>query len=101
MANREQRRKLPKQQRVPSSESFHQELRAERKKTADFVVQAYTAAMLMVLRDKFGFGHERASKALWAVQQAFDSVQTGHVSVDDWWDIIEAELQIKRSSLCE
>ena len=58
-------------------------LMEERRKVIDIVVHQYTCALAIVLRDKLDFGRTRLLRALEHVNDTFDSIDKGYLSMED------------------
>lgn len=48
-----------------------------------FTTSAYSAAVALVLHDKFGFGEVRLKRALSHIEDTFESINEGNVKIDD------------------
>ena len=55
----------------------------ERAKTIIFSVQAYSAAMTMVLYDKFDFTGDQLQKIATEINDIFDSILQGYVTIEE------------------
>ena len=55
----------------------------EREKTINFVVRCYTAALSLVMHDKWGFGKKRLNRLAKQVNNIFESFLTGDISLSD------------------
>ena len=55
----------------------------ERAKTIIFSVQAYSAAMTMVLYDKFDFTEDQLQKMATEINDIFDSILQGYVTIEE------------------
>lgn len=55
----------------------------ERAKTIIFSVQAYSAAMTMVLYDKFDFTEDQLQKIATEINDIFDSILQGYVTIEE------------------
>jgi hypothetical protein len=60
----------------------------------DFAVSAYSAAMALCLHDKLGFGPVRAQRFMKQVEELFDSINQGYLTVEDVIKTVEEELGI-------
>lgn len=58
-------------------------------------VEDYSAALLLCLHDKLGFGPVRAQRFATDVQEIFDSILKGYLSIDDIKQTIKDELGIE------
>ena len=90
--NREQRRKAAKKSLT------HKDLKViteqEAYNTLQFTVKQYSAAVMLCLRDKLGFGPVRAQRFMKDVDELFDSINQGYLSLDDIIRTVEEELNI-------
>jgi hypothetical protein len=66
----------------------------ERNKTIIFVVKCYSAAVALVMRDKWGFGKERLPRLINQINDMFDSFLQGYLSIDDARNTISEEIGI-------
>jgi hypothetical protein len=57
-------------------------------------VKGVFAAMLITVHDKWGFGRIRSQRLLKQVEDQFDSIQKGYITVDDLVQTIDEELKI-------
>jgi hypothetical protein len=57
-------------------------------------VSGYSAVLALCLRDKLGFGKKRAHKFLQEIEDTFDSIEKGYVTVEDIMTTIKDELDI-------
>lgn len=91
--NREQRRKVSKQK------LNHKDLKyitqQEAIKATEYTVKQYSAAVMICLHDKLGFGATRAQRFINDVSDLFDSINQGYLSLDDITRTIEQELGIR------
>lgn len=55
----------------------------ERKNMRNFMTSFYSACVGMVLHDKWGFGHDRLSKIFKQIDELYDGIISGYVSIDD------------------
>ena len=67
----------------------------ERRKIIDIAVCQYTCAVAIVLRDKLGFGQTRLLRVLEQINETFDSIDRGYISVDDIVKVISEETGIE------
>ena len=90
--NREQRRKAAKKSLT------HKDLKViteqEAYNTLQFTVKQYSAAVMLCLRDKLGFGPVRVQRFMKDVDELFDSINQGYLSLDDIIRTVEEELNI-------
>lgn len=91
--NREQRRKAAKKSLT------HKDLKVITEQEAynamQFTVKQYSAAVMLCLRDKLGFGPVRAQRFIKDVDELFDSINQGYLSLDDVIQTVEEELNIR------
>ena len=95
--DREQRRKLSKQ-RLTDKDIKKLETSIVTKTAKDVIdnaVMNYSAAMALCLHDKLGFGHDRAARFMEHVNNLFDSINSGYLSLDDVLKTIDEEMGIK------
>lgn len=67
---------------------------AELGRIMDYVVKQYSAVMALCLHDKLGFGKVRAQRFMQDVDEMFDSINKGYLSLDDVLETVEKELGI-------
>ncbi len=91
--NREQRRKAAKKKLT------HKDLKViteqEAYNAVGFTVKQYSAAVMLCLKDKLGFGPVRAQRFMNNVEELFDSINQGYLSLDDVIQTVEEELNIR------
>ena len=58
-------------------------LNEERSKVVEFVVHQYTCAVAIVLRDKLDFGRTRLLRTLEQINDTFDSIDRGYLTMGD------------------
>lgn len=91
--NREQRRKTTKKNLT------HKDLKViteqETYNTIRFTVKQYSAAVMLCLKDKLGFGPMRTQRFMNHVEELFGSINQGYLSLDDVIQTVETELNIK------
>lgn len=68
--------------------------RAELSRIIDYVVKQYSAVLALCLHDKLGFGKVRTQRFMGEVDQVFDSINRGYLSLDDVIETVEKELGI-------
>ena len=68
--------------------------RAELSRIVDYVVKYHSAVVALCLHDKLGFGKVRAQRFMHEVDQVFDSINKGYLSLDDVVETVEKELGI-------
>ena len=64
------------------------------KDAIDFAVTNYMACVALCLHDKLGFGHDRACRFMRDVDNLFDSINKGYLSLDDVLKTVEEEIGI-------
>lgn len=90
--NREQRRKIVKEGVTPEDLKF---LYNQTKATSiHFTTSAYSAAVAIVLHDKFGFGEVRLKRVLAEIEDTFDSIEKGYVKIEDIKKVILDECKV-------
>ena len=55
----------------------------ERTKITETIVEQYSAAIAIVMRDKWGFGKKRLPRLVGQINDAFYSILAGYYSIDD------------------
>lgn len=60
----------------------------------NFTTDCIYASVLLVLRDKFGFGKERSQRLLNLIKEQVDAVHEKRVSIQDIKTVIQEELDI-------
>ena len=68
--------------------------RTELSRIMDYVVKQYSAVLALCLHDKLGFGKVRAQRFMREVDDMFDNVNKGYLSLDDIMETVEKELGI-------
>ena len=91
--NRKQRRTIVKK-KLTDKDIKKMEDNAKRD-SIDFAIMNYFACVALCLHDKLGFGHDRACRFLQDVDNLFDSINKGYLSLDDVLKTIEEEIGIK------
>jgi hypothetical protein len=91
--NRKQRRQVAKQKLTAEDIKILQ--KQEGKEATAFAVNAYSAAMALCLHDKLGFGPVRAQRFMKQVEELFDSINQGYLSVEDVIKTVETDLGIQ------
>lgn len=61
----------------------------------EFIVKQYSAAVMLCLKDKLGFGRVRAQRFMNNVEELFDSINQGYLSLEDVIQTVEEELNIR------
>lgn len=79
--NRAERRKRAKQGVTASDLKTIQEITTQH--AIKESVRIYSTAVAMVMRDKLGFGKVRMERTLNDIQELFDAMTEGYVSVED------------------
>lgn len=64
------------------------------KKDIGAVVNDYSAALLICLHDKLGFGRTRAQRFALEVEELFDNIRLGLVSIEEIKEAVREELDI-------
>jgi hypothetical protein len=57
-------------------------------------VNDYTAAIALALRDELDFGHVRTKRVLDRIASIFDSINKGHLTVEDIKQTLSEEVRI-------
>lgn len=70
------------------------EMQEQMKVNISKAVNDYTAALLACLHDKLGFGSKRAQRFASDVNELFDNIRLGLVSIEDIKEMIEEEMNI-------
>lgn len=91
--NRQQRRKLTKQRL--SNEDLKVLHDTIAKDVIDDAVTNYSAAMALCLHEKLGFGRDRTIRFMSHVEELFQKINEGHLSLDDVLRTIDEKLKIK------
>lgn len=68
------------------STTFQQLLKAKKEGYTEGVtgtVENYSAVMLLCLKDKFGFTSKQLQDVAWHINDTFDSVEKGYLSLED------------------
>ena len=68
--------------------------RAELSRVMDYIVKQYSAVVALCLHDRLGFGKVRAQRFMREVDDVFDSINRGYLSLDDVLETVEEELGI-------
>jgi len=90
--NRQQRRQIAKK-RFTAKDIKQIELESQYK-SMKIMTQGLTSAFLLILHDKFGFGHKRCTKLLNELYELMDSVDKNYLTLDDMKNAVEEELDI-------
>ena len=90
--NREQRRKLVKQ--GVTADDLKRIYEQTKATSIKYAVSAYSTALAIVLHDKYGFGEKRLKAVLAQVEDTFDSIVQGYVSLDDLKKTILEECKV-------
>jgi len=53
------------------------------KEATAYAVRGLSAAFMVVLHDKFGFGRQRMQRVIQEVNSTFDSIVAGYISIED------------------
>ena len=68
--------------------------KTELSRIIDYVVKQYSAVLALCLHDKLGFGKVRAQRFMREVDDVFDSINRGYLSLDDVIETVEKALGI-------
>ena len=60
----------------------------------DYTVRQYSAVVALCLRDKLGFGKQRAQRFMKDVDTMFADISAGRLTLDDVIETVEKELDI-------
>ena len=90
--NRKQRRAIAKKKLTDKDVKKMEESVA--KDSIDFTIMNYVACVALCLHDKLGFGHDRAYRFMQDVDNLFDSINKGYLSLDDVLKTVEEEIGI-------
>lgn len=55
----------------------------ERKRIFKFVADYYSAAIALVLHDKWGFGHDRLARVVVQINETYESILDEYVDIED------------------
>ena len=61
----------------------------------DYTVKQYSAVLALCLRDKLGFGKIRTRRFLQDVNEVFDSIIKGYLTLDDVIETVKQELDLE------
>ena len=89
--NRAEARKYQKQGGMDAN-AVRREIAKE--KDIGAVVNDYSAALLICLHDKLGFGRTRAQRFALEVEELFDNIRLGLVSMEEIKETVREELDI-------
>lgn len=94
--NRQQRRAIAKKKLTDKDiKALEENIRVKTLKDAiDFAVKNYMACVALCLHDKLGFGHIRVCRFMQDVDNLFDSINKGYLSLDDVLETVEEEIGI-------
>lgn len=76
------------------STTFQQLLKAKKEGYTEGVtgtVENYSAVVLLCLKDKFGFTSKQLQNVAWHINDTFDSVEKGYLSLEDIIQTLEEE----------
>ena len=90
--NRQQRRAIVKKKLTDKDIKIMEE--NVKKELIDFTIMNYLACVALCLHDKLGFGHDRTCRFLRDVDNLFDSINKGYLSLDDVLKTVEEEIGI-------
>ena len=65
------------------------------KDAIDYTVKQYSAVLALCLRDKLGFGKIRTRRFLQEVNEVFDSIIKGYLTLDDVIETVKQELDLE------
>ena len=91
--NRKMRRQMAKKNQIDHGDLAYIQDETKKKAINDSV-NVMIASALLTLRDEFGFGSKRAQRFMVSVQDRFDAVEKGYLSLSDMTKTIEEELLI-------
>lgn len=94
--NRQQRRAIVKKKLTDKDiKAMEENIKAKTSKDAiDFTIMNYIACVALCLHDKLGFGHDRTCRFMRDVDNLFDSINKGYLSLDDVLKTVEEEIGI-------
>ena len=94
--NRQQRRTIAKKKLTDKDiKAIEENIKAKTLKDAiDFAVKNYMACVALCLHDKLGFGHDRTCRFMRDVDNLFDSINKGYLSLDDVLKTVKEEIGI-------
>lgn len=90
--NRAQRRNLAK--KGVTAEDLKRIYEQTKATSIKYTVSAYSTALAIVLHDKYGFGEKRLKTLLAQVEDTFDSIVQGYVSIDELKKTILEECKV-------
>lgn len=90
--NRKQRRTIAKKKLT--DKDIKKMEKSIAKDSIDFTIMNYLACVALCLHDKLGFGHDRACRFMQDVDNLFDSINKGYLSLDDVLKTVEEEIGI-------
>lgn len=90
--NRKQRRTIAKKKLT--DKDIKKMEKSIAKDSIDFTIMNYLACVALCLHDKLGFGHNRACRFMQDVDNLFDSINKGYLSLDDVLKTVEEEIGI-------
>lgn len=97
--NRAERRKLKREEKEKTftmKGSDIEEIKKQvMKKTSKFAFDYIVSIPLIVLRDEFGFGQKRCERFCEAAAELLESINSGHLSLEDIRETIEKELNME------
>jgi hypothetical protein len=93
--NREQLRRANKQGDLFTSTQVRMMMDASGSKILKRAVYDYSAVLAFCLRDKLGFGHDRATRFLNDVSTMFQDIQDGRLSVEDIKKVLKDEINVE------
>lgn len=94
--NRQQRRAIVKKKLTDKDiKAMEKNIKVKTSKDViDFAITNYMACVALCLHDKLGFGHDRACRFMKDVDDMFDSINKGYLSLDDVLKTVEEEIGI-------
>ncbi len=94
--NRQQRRTIAKKKLTDKDiKAMEENIKAKTLKDAiDFAIKNYMACVALCLHDKLDFGHVRACRFMRDVDNLFDSINKGYLSLDDVLKTVKEEIGI-------
>lgn len=90
--NRAERRKLDKKNLTAKDILFIEE--NSKKQGLQQATSALFASLAMTLHDKWGWGNVRVTRLLKQIDNQFDSINKGYLSIEDMKKVVSEELNI-------
>ena len=91
--NRQQRRQMAKK-KLTAKDIKQVEFESQYR-SMKILTQRLSAAFLLILHDKFGFGHKRCTRLLNELYELMDSVDKGYLTLNDLKYTVNKELDIE------